>query len=439
MMIKPQVLINFIGFCFLLFLCGFFNNHANYLYRLGLYTGLPLTITLSYYFQHHSLPQISLGQSRIWQATLFALSSFLIIFLVFSLYFYFNDIKMPLQSFINEMKKPLLFFLFCIIASQFNSIVARWIVMAFILIIMIALAKGFLLLTLHAGPYVVSDSFSIRHYYVPILTLSLPFLYALFFKTSSAWIKACLVALCFMSFFLIIYSGSRGAWLSCLVSLFLTCSMYAWRVNKKAIILWMLLSGTLFMVFVYVLSLHNPIVEQKIHTIIKSKEQSLDRFSSGRVSIITERFPLIYKYGSFIGLGYGGWSNEQYLSFMRKHHAPEHIGDWRQSAGSYQKSNEFFYYNDEPFILSVYYQGGSLALIAFIAILFLTPALAVTELKKVDYLKQPWLFCCLLGILNAFIAYTISGFFEFRAYSYYVVFVILTLFLSYRHESKAGK
>jgi O-antigen ligase len=416
----------FLGTSLALFFVGLFTLHATLLIVLGLYVVFPLCCSYVY-SKKIPLTQLNFKQSLLFQLTSFALITFLTIFLTLSVYLFFIGTKTPLVTFSTNMLKVLLFLVFCLVALHFKTDFIKLIIASFLLIICIATIKGFIILFFYTGSAARPLTIEIREGIIQSFVIALPFLYGLLFTVKSKPLKFGLLTLCLLSYFLLIYSGARGAWLSVIVSLFFCAGFCVWRLKEKPLVSWLILCSLSFVCVVYAISTKVPDIKAKINSFLYS--QSINGFTSGRLAIVKERLPLVLSHGSFSGMGFGKWSNEQYLSFMEKYHAPTHIGRWITD----EKLNKqiFLYYNDEPFILSIYYQGGILAAISFISMLALTFLLIFNQIKKISPAKTPWLFTNLIGIFGSLLAYTISGLFEFREYDIYLTLVILALFLSY--------
>lgn len=202
----------------------------------------------------------------------------------------------------------------------------------------------------------------------------------------------------------LLWTGSRGAWGAIVVELVLFVSLenVMTKYKPKNLII-------VFSIIMFVLIASGTILYHTNQIVKNQVDRGLS--TNGRTEIVATRFPLFFdSHKTVLGFGY---SDQAYNHFFRGQNAPQIYG--------YKKLGKFYYFQDGPYVLQVFYHFGYLGLICYISLIsyFILRTYKLYKNTNDEYVKK-----FLLAILLSFIGYyLIRGLFEGRSLTYLFLLV----------------
>ncbi len=248
----------------------------------------------------------------------------------------------------------------------------------------------------------------LRYGFAHYMTLLFPFAFSAIFMLKKASLKIMMLLLCILAFFFLLYTGSRGGFLSisieAILILFLVSNSY-----KK-----LFTNTTIFSVLAIAILtasyLTIPQVKNKVNQSLTSQN-----ITSHRDNIITSRYPILMSSinNQIAGIGYGSVS---YNQFLFDHNAPKNQG----GMGYSRKTKEAFYNNDEPFFLNIAYNIGFIGLFLFIISFFINMKDLIRDISVEKNILNIGIFTSSIGY---FLVYCM---FEFIFLDIFILYNILT-------------
>ncbi|SUC37321.1 Lipid A core - O-antigen ligase and related enzymes [Providencia rustigianii] len=248
----------------------------------------------------------------------------------------------------------------------------------------------------------------LRYGFAHYMTLLFPFTFSAFFIFEKAKLKILMLCLSIMAFLFLLYTGSRGGFLSITIESLIILFLLS-KNNKKFLLnifSFMLLGMTIIIISYFTI----PQVKNKVEQTLYSKD-----ITSTRDKIAISRFPIFMQthLNQLVGVGYGSVAYDQYL---KDNNALQFQGGM-----GYSKSrNESFYNNDEPFFLNILYNIGSIGLFLFCITFFINIKDLIKSIKIEKNILNVGL---LVSSIGYFLVYCL---FEFIFLDIFILYNILT-------------
>lgn len=422
-----KILINICGFSLALFICGHFNSHSAALANIGIYLGILTAIT--YFIRNKNCCNINnfyLKQDKIWRYSCYSIFLFLGIFLTLSLIHLFEDNSLPVTTLIKNLVQSTLLTFILLITIKEKETIRKWIFISFVILNLFLIIKACSIVLKSNHTEVKSIAQGIINYYL----IALPFTICACFITKHKSLKVILIIITIFTILFSAYSGIRSSVGSMAGSILILMLILQWKLNItfKAIIYSAI--PILIILIIAIQFIPKGATQRLFHS------HNINQFSSGRINLIKERFPLVLKYGEFIGMGYGQYSNIEYETFMFKHDAPHFGGGVRkieqQHSARTPKGSKYKYLNDEPYILTAFYQGGILTVTSFAIMFFFIYLLLFIRLKQVSTNHSKLSILELSAISCSLISYGLMSIFGFMSLDIYMPLIIFAMYFSHK-------
>lgn len=399
-----------------IFIIAFFNEHLTSLKAIGITGALLITIYNIFINKNIILNNIfSIFHSN--KVILILMFVFLFSFIISSCFAYTDSLH-SLNRFFREIKYPLLFgFIIFSIMLPKNKLI-KHIVISFVLSTII-LNLYFLFKDFNYNA-IVNHTFTIDRFYAQFLDVLFPFSVVLFLTTKSKILKLIIfIFSILLSIVLLLYTGARGSWLTIFVE-FTIILTYLLIKNRS-----LLYKYKNYLIFGSITVILTIFFTYNYSNIIKRKINQ-GSYTSGRDYILKDRLPIFMASNKkVLGLGYGG---HNYIQFMNDNSAPKRVGKWT-------KDKKLFLYNhDDPYLVAVFYQFGTLGLISIIIFLIYFISTNLKQFYKLNY-KDEILYQ--VAIFSSFFSLIfVRGLFENIYLKYIIIlFFIYILTNSYNKEN----
>ncbi len=206
-----------------------------------------------------------------------------------------------------------------------------------------------------------SSDFVVDRNYSFLLGILLPFSFASSFYFRQIWVKIFCLINTIMGMLLLIPCGTpqggtvRGAYITLFIEILILFIFLFHYIKIRTLPKKWFLAGSIGIILglIYLFSLFSS------HPIIKKAMQK-GFSSSGRIVMIRERLPLVFKEHPFLGIGYG---RLLYFSFLQKHNIKR---------GKYYDHQEkrYVYISDEGVFLQTLIRQGILGFLTFLCLYF---------------------------------------------------------------------
>lgn len=248
----------------------------------------------------------------------------------------------------------------------------------------------------------------LRYGFAHYMTLLFPFTFSAFFLFKRTLLKITMLLLCVLAFGFLLYTGSRGGFLSVVVEAILILFLLS-RSYKKLLVNMIgfgALSATILAFSYFTI----PQVKNKVNQSLSSQN-----ITSNRDNIITSRFPILMNSipNQISGIGYGSVA---YNQFLMDNNAPKNQG----GMGYSRKTKETFYNNDEPFFLHITYNIGFIGLALFLGAFIINMKDLFKDIRIDKNILNVGIFVSSIGY---FLVYCL---FEFIFLDIFILYNILT-------------
>lgn len=228
------------------------------------------------------------------------------------------------------------------------------------------------------------------------------------------YLKIPLLAVAFLSFIFLLYTGSRGGIASLIIETILV--MLILSNNIKKFILSMLVITLIAGVGLTVAYNFFPQVRGKIEQTTK-----LTNITSSRDKILTQRYPLVMDgvKNNLFGIGYG---NSTYDKYLWDHNAPREDGVFNRETNKYNL--------DEPLFITVLYNVGFGGLFLFIASMFVN---IQAQVRSIQISKDIFSVSIFASFVGYFLVYCM---FEKMFMEIYLIYTLLAFYLANDNKSE---
>ncbi|MEQ5113305.1 O-antigen ligase family protein [Providencia vermicola] len=248
----------------------------------------------------------------------------------------------------------------------------------------------------------------LRYGFAHYMTLLFPFTFSALFLFKQRILKASMLLLSILAFLFILYTGSRGGFLSVIIEAAII--LFILSSNYKKLIVNIVSFGVLAIVVIFASYHYIPQVKNKINQSLYASD-----ITSSRGKIIDTRYPIFTQNLSYqlMGTGYGSVA---YNQFLFDNNAPKFSG----GMGYSRSKKESFYNNDEPFFLNISYNIGLIGLVLFLV----TFAINMRDLfKSIQVEKDIFNVGIFVSSIGYFLVYCL---FEFIFIDIFILYNILT-------------
>nr|WP_305071494.1 O-antigen ligase family protein [Providencia sp. wls1943] len=251
----------------------------------------------------------------------------------------------------------------------------------------------------------------LRYGFAHYMTLLFPFTFSAIFLFKKKVLKVAMLFLSVMAFLFLLYTGSRGGFLSVVIESIII--LFLLSKNYKKFILSFISFATLGLTIIVASYFTMPQVKAKI-----DKTVSAQNITSTRDKIVLSRLPIFTQtlQNRLVGIGYGSVAYDQ---FLKDNDAPQFKG----GMGFSKNRNESFYNNDEPFFLNILYNIGLIGLILFIITFFINMRDLIRSIRIEKNILNIGL---LVSSIGYFLVYCL---FEFIFLDIFILYNILTAIL----------
>lgn len=263
-------------------------------------------------------------------------------------------------------------------------------------------------------PLYLQLRFGFAHY----MTLLFPFTFSALFLFKQKPLKIVMLLLSVLAFIFLLYTGSRGGFLSIVIEAIII--LFLLSKNYKKFFIGMFSFGALASIILATTYLTVPQVKNKINQSLYSKD-----ITSKRDKIIETRYPILMDSvpNQLVGVGYGSVA---YNQFLLDNNAPKNQG----GMGYSQKRKTYHYNNDEPFFLNIAYNIGFIGLVLFIIAFFINMKDLFNDIRTEKNILNVGIFVSSIGY---FLVYCL---FEFIFIDIFILYNILTAILIKKVLSK---
>lgn len=319
---------------------------------------------------------------------------------------YENEYLAALELLFKDWRYPLVMWLMLIAFKEYLHMIKKTYVFSAILTLSYIVLAVPIIRFLKNNPQELY--LQLRYGFAFYVVMLFPFVLTSAVILKQRYLKIPLLAVAFLSFVFLLYTGSRGGIVSLIIETIIVMLILSKDIKKFIFSMFVIavIAG------VGLAAAYNifPQVKGKIEQTTK-----LTNVTSSRDKILTQRYPLVMDSvkNNLFGIGYGNSTYDQYLW---DHNAPREDGVFNSETNKYNL--------DEPLFITVLYNVGFGGLILFIASIFVN---IQAQIRSIKINKDVFSVSIFASFVGYFLVYCM---FEKMFMEIYLIYTLLAFYLA---------